>query len=105
MSSFPSSSVVNSRWVLAHSSFMDSPGRFSGVKRITLSCRLTSDSLQGGSAFGKVCSVSSSIHLLMCVMHVVNFVLRFVQYLLDSMNGGRGVTGIAWILWSGYTQP
>src|SRR5258707_8053676 len=106
VSLFSSSSVVNSRWVLAHSSFLDCLVQFAGMKSFTLSCRSTSDGLHGGLAFGKVHSVSSRIWLLTCVMQVVNLILRFVLYLLGSINGGKGGgdAGVGCVLWSGNTQ-
>ncbi len=100
-----SSSVVNSRWVLAHSSFSDCPVQFMGMKSFTLLCRSTSDGLHGGSVFGKVCSVSSRIWLLTHVMQVMNLVLRFILYLLGLINGGKGGgdARVGCVLWSGNT--
>src|SRR5258708_45477 len=105
VSLFSSSSVVNSRWALAHSSFSDCLVQFAGMKSFTLSCRSTLDGLHGGLAFGKVCSVSSRIWLLTHVMQVMNLVLGFILYLLGLINGGKG-GGDAWVgcvLWSGNT--
>ena len=100
---FSSSSVMNSRWTSAHSSFTDSLGRFLGVKIFILSSRLTLDGLHGGSAFRVIHSISSNILWLTCVMHVMYLAFGFVLYLLDSSKGGSGggVASCGWALWSG----
>src|SRR5258708_25496633 len=105
MSLLSSSSAMSSMWAFAHSSFTDSPARFAGMKIFTLSSRSTSDGLQGGSAFGVMHSVSSSICLLTCVMQVLNLFLGFDLYLLDSLYGGNGggETGVGCVRWSRYT--
>src|SRR5260221_62033 len=73
------------------------------LKPLILLSRSTSDGLHGGSAFGIICSVSSSILWLTHVMQVVYLVFRFVLYLLDMLKGGNGGGVMGWgcALWSG----
>ncbi len=96
-------SEYTNRVSLLPSSFMDFPDKFSGMNTLILLSRSTSDGLHGGSAFGIICSVSSSILWLTHVMQVVYLVFRFVLYLLDMLKGGNGGGVMGWgcALWSG----
>src|SRR5260221_7314013 len=65
---------MNSMCLLVHSSFDDCPGVLIRRNTWTLSGMSISVSLHGGSGCGFVCSVFSSILLLILVIHVMNLI-------------------------------